>query len=159
MEALHIPSGWKWILRPIRRKESNGGNVTVERRTRQRFPLNLELRFTASTGGRSSIQGRGEVVNISSNGVAFRTEIALTPGRSIDASMEWPVALNGDCVLRVTMEGRLVRVENGLAVMSVLRHEFRTGGRVGTPASSDLDALKRRIGSLLAPVTASHQGV
>ena len=133
--------------------------MTVERRTRQRFPLNLELRFTASTGGRSSIQGRGEVVNISSNGVAFRTEIALTPGRSIDASMEWPVALNGDCVLRVTMEGRLVRVENGLAVMSVLRHEFRTGGRVGTPASSDLDALKRRIGSLLAPVTASHQGV
>jgi hypothetical protein len=73
--------------------------------------------------------------------------------------MEWPVALNGDCVLRVTMEGRVVRVEDGLAVMSVLRYEFRTGGRVGMPAGRDLEALKRRIGSLLAPVAASHQCV
>ena len=133
--------------------------MTVERRTRQRFPLNLELRFTASTGGRSSIQGRGEVVNISSNGVAFRTETALMPDLSIDASMEWPVALNDDCVLRVTMKGRVMRVENGLAAMSVLRHEFRTGGRAGMPASSDLEALKRRIGNLLTRVAASHQCV
>lgn len=133
--------------------------MTVERRTRQRFPLNLELRFTASKGGRSPIQGRGEVVNISSTGVAFRTETALTPNQSIDASMEWPAVLNGDCVLRVTMEGRVVRVENGLAVMSVGKYEFRTGGRVGTPATSDLDALKRRIGSLLSPVAASRQFV
>jgi hypothetical protein len=133
--------------------------VTVERRTRQRFPLNLELRFTAGQGGQSPIQGRAEVVNISSNGVAFRTETALTPGLSIDASMEWPVALNGDCVLRVAMKGRLVRVENGLAVMNVLKYEFRTGGLVGTPATSDLEALKQHIGSLLGPVAASHQFV
>src|ERR1019366_2448361 len=59
LRANSDPPCWNWALRPIRRKESNGGNVTVERRTRQRFPLNLELRFTASKGGRSPIQGRG----------------------------------------------------------------------------------------------------
>src|ERR1035438_699815 len=75
--------------RPIRRNESNGGNVTIERRTRQRFPLNLELRFTASMSRRSPVKGRGEVVNLSSRGVAFRTETPLTPGLSIEASMEW----------------------------------------------------------------------
>ena len=141
--------------RPIRRNESNGGNVTIERRTRQRFPLNLELRFTASMSRRSPVNGRGEVVNLSSRGVAFRTETPLTPGLSIEASMEWPVTLNGDCVLRVTLEGQVVRVQNGLSVMSVARYEFRTNGRVGTPAASDLAALKQRIGSLLVPNSAA----
>lgn len=128
--------------------------MIVERRARQRFPLNLEVRFTAGKGPRQQIQGRGEVVNISSRGVAFRTGTALTPEQSIQASIEWPVTLNGDCVLRVTVEGRVIRVESGLSVMRVDRYEFRTGGRVGTPAASDLDALKRRIGSLLVPMTA-----
>jgi hypothetical protein len=121
--------------------------------------LNLELRFTAYRGARETLQGRGEVVNISSSGVAFRTEAALLPGLRIEASMEWPVALNGDCVLRVTMEGRVLRVENGLSVMSVARYEFRTGGRLGAPLTSDLEVLKRRIGSLLAPPAAAHQCV
>ena len=141
--------------RPIRRNESNGGNVNVDRRTRQRFPLNLELRFTASMSRQDPIKGRGEVVNLSSRGVAFRTETPLTPGLKIDASMEWPVTLNGDCVLRVTLEGHVVRVENGLAVMSVARYDFRTSGRVGTPAPSDLAALKQRIGSPLVPNSAA----
>lgn len=131
--------------------------MTVERRARKRFPLNLELRFTASKGSRQPIQGRGVVENISSQGVAFRTETALAPDVNIDASIEWPVTLNGDCVLRVTVEGRMLRVQDGLSVMRVDRYEFRTGGRVGTPAASDLEVLKRRIGALLAPMTAAHQ--
>jgi hypothetical protein len=69
--------------------------------------------------------------------------------------MEWPVTLNGDCVLRVTLEGQVVRVQNGLSVMSVARYEFRTNGRVGTPAASDLAALKQRIGNLLVPPSAA----
>jgi hypothetical protein len=131
----------------------------IERRARQRFPLNLEIRFTVSNGGRKRIQGRGEVVNISSRGVAFRTETALTPDVSIDASMEWPVVLNGDCVLRVMMEGRVLRVEKGLSVMTVIRYEFRTGGRVGAAPDSDLEALKRRIGGMLIPALPPPQWV
>ncbi len=131
--------------------------MTLERRSRQRFPLDLALRFTANKGRRSQIQGHGDVVNISSSGVAFRTESELTPGLSIAASLAWPVALNGDCVLRVTVEGRVVRVENGLAVMSVARHEFRTGGRVGAPARTEMEALKRRLDGMLATAGAAHQ--
>jgi len=131
--------------------------MTTERRTRQRFPLILELRFTASKGGREPIRGRGVVVNISSQGVAFRTDIALAPDLNIEASIEWPVTLNGDCVLRVTVEGRVLRVQDGLSVMRVTRHEFRTGGRVGMPAPSELEVLKRSIGGLLAPMEPAHQ--
>lgn len=149
----------KWNSGPISRKQSNGGNLTIERRARQRFPLNLELRFTAYKRGLPLIQGRGEVANISSRGVAFRTETTLMPNLSIEASIEWPVALNGDCVLRVTMEGRVLRVQNGLSVMRVERYEFRTGGRVGTPSTSEIEVLKQRIGNLLVPAVASRQCV
>ena len=124
--------------------------MTVERRAKQRFPLDLTLRFTVSKGHRKQIQGHGTVVNISSNGVAFRTETELASGLPIEASMEWPIALNGDCMLRVSLEGRVVRVGNGLAVMSLARHEFRTGGRLGAPRP-EMEALKRRLDGMLAP--------
>lgn len=147
----------KWISGPISGKEATEANLTSERRARQRFPLNLEVRFTANKRGLPPIEGHGEVVNIGSQGVAFRTATTLMPNLNIDASIEWPVALNGDCVLRVSLEGRVLRVENGLSVMCIDRYEFRTGGRVGTPSSSEMEALKRRIGNLLIPAAPSHQ--
>jgi hypothetical protein len=57
------------------------------------------------------------------------------------------------------MEGRVLRVENGLTVMSVGRYEFRTGGRLGAPSNSDLEALKQRIAGLLVTPAATHQFV
>jgi len=128
--------------------------LTVERRAKQRFPLDLALRFTVSKGYGKQVQGSGVVVNISSSGLAFRTEAELTTGLPIEASMEWPVVLNGDCVLRVILEGHVVRAETGLAVMTVARYEFRTGGRLGIPPRPEMQALKRRLDNLLAPAWA-----
>lgn len=118
-----------------------------ERRKRLRFPMSMGIKFS-SGNRRTRTDGQGEVVNVSSSGVAFRTAAELTPGAAIQASMNWPVALNGDCILRVTMEGRVVRVaEDGLAVMSLDRYEFRTGGRVAAPRA-DIEAAKRSFVSL-----------
>jgi hypothetical protein len=119
----------------------------LERRKRQRFPMSLGIKFS-SGNRRIRTDGQGEVVNISSTGVAFRTPVALTPGTSIQASMNWPVTLNGDCILRVSMEGRVVRTtEDGLAVMSVERYEFRTGGRLSA-APAEVEAAKRSFAAL-----------
>jgi hypothetical protein len=131
-----------------------GGNVKEDRRMRRRFPVNLNVRFSAGKGGRLRTHGQGKVSNVSSQGVAFRTETPLAPGWYINASMEWPVTLNGDCVLRVSMEGRVLRVEDGLSVMSIDRHEFRTGGRVAAPATEEAEVLKQRIDGLLGPAAA-----
>ncbi len=111
--------------------------------------MSLGIRFTS--GNRTvRTDGQGQVVNISSSGVAFRTTSELTPGEHIQASMSWPVTLNGDCVLRVSMEGRVVRTaEDGLAVMSLERYEFRTGGRVAAP-QAELEAAKRNFVNLSA---------
>ncbi len=123
--------------------------AALERRKRQRFPMSLGMKFT-SGNRRVRTDGHGEVVNISSSGVAFRTACELTPGAAIQASMSWPVTLNGDCVLRVSMEGRVVRTaEDGLAVMSVDRYEFRTSGRLSAPRAN-IEAAKRSFVTLSA---------
>jgi hypothetical protein len=123
--------------------------ASLERRKRQRFPMSLGIKFT-SGNRRTQTEGQGEVLNISSSGVAFRTAAELTPGTPIQASMTWPVTLNGDCILRVSMEGRVVRTaEDGLAVMSLERYEFRTGGRVAAPRA-EIEAAKRSFASLSA---------
>ena len=130
---------------PIRR--SGGAVASLERRKRQRFPISLGIRFT-SGNRRMHTEGQGEVLNISSSGVAFRTATELTPGTPIQASMCWPVTLNGDCILRVSMEGKVVRTaDNGLAVMSLERYEFRTGGRLSAPRA-DIEAAKRNFTNL-----------
>lgn len=135
------------------------GKGAGERRARQRFPLNLELRFSAGKGGKQQIQGTGQVVNLSSQGVAFRTATQLELDCCVNASLQWPVALNGDCALRVSMTGRVVRVESGLTVMSVDTYEFRTNGRIAPAAGQEVEVLKQRIGGLfiqrpILPVTA-----
>jgi hypothetical protein len=109
--------------------------------------MSLAIKFT-SGNHRTRAEGQGEVVDVSSSGVAFRTAAELAAGTLIQASMSWPVTLNGDCMLRVSMEGRVVRTaENGLAVMSVDRYEFRTGGRI-TASQAEVEAAKRNFAIL-----------
>ncbi len=121
----------------------------VERRSRRRYPMQLEMRFTAGLRRRNPVQGAGEVVDISSKGVAFRTSSVLERGMSISASMNWPVALNGECALKISMEGEVLRISEGLAVMSVERYEFRTSGKVGAVSKSDVGVLSQQLGRML----------
>ncbi len=109
--------------------------------------MSLGIKFTVAADDRTQTLGQGQVVNISSSGVAFRTSSKMTPGAAVQASMDWPVTLNGDCILRVSMEGRVVRTaEHGLVVMSVAHYEFRTGGRVSAPRA-EIEAAKRSFAS------------
>jgi hypothetical protein len=53
-------------------------DVNPDCRTRLRFPLDMDLQFQISRNGKS-ISGRGQVVNISSKALAFRTEGPICP--------------------------------------------------------------------------------
>lgn len=122
---------------------------------RQRFPMSLAIKFSSGTR-RVRTDGQGEVVDISSSGVAFRTAVELAPGASIQASMNWPVTLNKDCLLRMTIEGRVVRTTAaGLAVMTVDRYEFRTGGRASA-LRPEIEAAKRNFAILSTSTPARY---
>jgi hypothetical protein len=102
---------------------------TLERRSRQRFPLALELEYRLL--GRDERYGSGQTCNISSTGVLF--EVAEWQSQqpfsgSIEVMLSWPCLLNGVRVLKLMMKGRVVRSEGrGVAIESI-QHEFRTAG-------------------------------
>ena len=108
-------------------------SANPDRRTRLRFPLDMDLRFQVSRYGKS-MSGTGQVVNISSKALAFRTGGLLQPGMRLSVSVAWPAKLN-ECKLRLAFEGVVLRARDGLVVATVERPQFRTS-REGSGSSS-----------------------
>jgi len=109
---------------------------TPDRRTRLRFPLAADLRLQVLCSDRSKIiQGSGNMENISSKGLAFRTEIPLECGQRLNISLAWPAMLNKECMLRLVVNGTVIRIEGNLVVVRIGRHDFRTSGRPGSAAT------------------------
>jgi hypothetical protein len=101
--------------------------TTGDRRKRLRFPLNTEVRFQFSgPDQRHPTQGRGKVENISSSGLAFRTDAPPKVRSRLAVSLVWPVKLDNRIMLRLVFEGVVLRVSGGLVVVSIGRPEFRT---------------------------------
>jgi hypothetical protein len=103
---------------------------TTERRRRQRFDLECEVRYRLLDSRRHLPQQTGKTINISSKGVLFETTGELPVGKRIELSIAWPAVLNDKCRLKMVAVGRLVRSSNGKAAALIQKHEFRTQGAV-----------------------------
>jgi hypothetical protein len=119
--------------------------------------LDLPIRFRLSGRGRQESQGTGRVVDISSQGLAFRSGAELATGMSIQAFVSWPVTLGDECLLQLFLEGTIQRVACALAVIRVRRYEFRTGGRIGTQGRPEAEALVKQFGGFLGAATAAER--
>ena len=99
----------------------------AERRSSVRFPIEQEVRYKVYN--RNTIEvGSGRTVNMSSNGVLFTTERALSLGERLEVAVNWPAQLDHKCALKLVTTGRVVRSESGLAAIAIERYEFRTQG-------------------------------
>jgi PilZ domain len=100
--------------------------TTGDRRTRLRFPLDMEVRFQFSWfNRRNPTRGRGKVEDISSHALAFHTDEPPKPGSRLAVSIAWP-AKRDDCSLRLVFEGRVLRASGDLVVVTIQRPEFHT---------------------------------
>lgn len=104
---------------------------SIERRRRQRFEIECEVRYRLLDSRRHLPQQTGKTINISSKGVLFEIAGDLPVGKRIELSIAWPAVLNDKCRLKMVAVGRLVRVSNGRAAALIQKHEFRTQGSVG----------------------------
>jgi len=87
-----------------------------------RFPIELPVRYEA--GGES---GWGEILNISSRGALFTTDLGLCPNARVKVYIKWPVLLDNSVQLSLIVSGTIIRVEPGRAALAIENHEFRTG--------------------------------
>lgn len=102
------------------------GAVIKERRNSTRFPIRCELQFKTSSKRYAIVTGTGRTVNMSSSGLLFESNSGPAVGTLIELAIEWPVALNEECLLRLIAKGRIVRQDNRQFAVKVLRYEFKT---------------------------------
>jgi hypothetical protein len=95
-----------------------------ERRSRIRFPIAVDARYSAS--GRQEIEGTGRTVNISSYGVLITSAHKVSHGASMKVVIAWPILIDNACPLALHAHGRVVRSDHGLVAMQFSTHEFRT---------------------------------
>lgn len=111
----------------------------MERRAKLRFAVNREVRYKLLKNDRIVATGKGETINMSSGGVAFRTDAlsqATLPegGHYIELSISWPALLDNNCPMRLVVFGKVTRVSDSMIASTVEKWEFRTGSRQITPA-------------------------
>lgn len=113
-------------MAPIAARSFDRLMVSLERRSRQRFPLALALEYRLF--GKGEQRGYGQTCNISSAGVLFEVAERQPFSGSIELLISWPCLLDGACALKLLMKGRVVRSEGAAVAMTFTQHEFRTAG-------------------------------
>jgi hypothetical protein len=107
-----------------------------DRRNKFRFGIERELRYKLAEDGVVVAAGSGHTINICSEGVAFKSEQALTPGGFVELSISWPVLLEETLPMRLIIFGRLLRCRGQAAVCSIDKYEFRTQSRTFHPTTA-----------------------
>jgi len=105
----------------------------IDRRIKRRFSIEQGLRYRLLYGSRVAECGTGRTVNISSSGVWFKTEGALSTGLPVELSMSWPARLNDVCPMKLMIYGCVVRSDHDGAALAIERYEFRTQSTGAVP--------------------------
>jgi hypothetical protein len=102
-----------------------------DRRAKDRFPIEREVRYKILNRKNADEVGFGKTINMSSNGVLFSTEHHLLPGKRLELSISWPAQLDSKISLNLVARGRVVRSEEGRAAIEIHQCEFRTQATPG----------------------------
>jgi hypothetical protein len=100
--------------------------IAGDRRSKRRYPIRLRLHFKAIKRGVVTSAGTGEVIDMSSNGIAFRADETLRVGTTTNLYISWPIPLEGKTPIVLFGEGRAVRGEGQVTAVAIGRYEFRT---------------------------------
>src|SRR5215831_3402651 len=95
------------------------------RRGKQRFQIEQDVSFRILDGKEKGRTGRGRTIELSSRGVRLTTDRPLPLGAPVELSIDWPILLDGRCLMKLVIGGTVLRQEDTTAVVSVRASEFR----------------------------------
>ncbi len=99
-------------------------STELNRRDRERMPLDLPLRFGLVENGETVEAGAGATVDISRTGLAFTAARVLPVGHDIELCVRWPTE-PGQSPVCLAAHGRVVRTDGALIACSIDSYEFR----------------------------------
>jgi hypothetical protein len=118
--------------------------ILMERRSKERYPLALQVRYR--TLGRRLRLGQGEVVNLSSGGALVASQHELGVGSELEIRLEWPSLLDGRIPLQLVAVATVVRCGRSTFAVRFRRCQFRTvRSQVKPIAPSALRTTARRL--------------
>ncbi|HLI82422.1 MAG TPA: PilZ domain-containing protein [Bryobacteraceae bacterium] len=100
-----------------------------DRRLSRRYPIAAELEYRAVRRDGLPFRGAGRSLNLSTGGILFQSEQALTLGMRIELTIAWPARLNDAVDLNLCVSGRVARTDGNLYVVRIREHEFCVRGR------------------------------
>jgi hypothetical protein len=96
-----------------------------DRRKSRRFPIEQEVRYRV-VAGRQDFYGSGKTINMSSGGVLFTMDYALSEKQCIELAVSWPAKLNGAIPQQLVARGHVVRADETQAAIAIERYEIKT---------------------------------
>jgi len=103
-----------------------------ERRSRRRYPLQLNLRYR-STSSKMLVSGTGHTLNVSSGGLLIASPDHLMENIRLHLTVEWPWLLDQATPLQLVAESRVVRAGKGHFAVELVRYQFKTSRRQALP--------------------------
>lgn len=100
-----------------------------DRRLSRRYPIATELEYRTIGRDGLAYRGAGQTINLSTGGILFQSEQALTPGTRIELTIAWPARLNDAVDLNLCVSGRVARTDGKSHVVRIREHEFCVRGR------------------------------
>ena len=112
----------------------------LDRRSKVRYPIEFDLEYRMVRGRGPAVIGVGHTINISSQGLLFRTKEKLAAGSPIEAILSWPITLNNHVPLKLSIKGAIIRSEPDRAAIQIASYEFRTGKILKKPTEVVVEA-------------------
>jgi len=106
-------------------------NLSQERRSHPRYPVQLPIRFLIRSGKVISFSGEGKTVNISSAGMMFSSSEPLPDAERISAAVHWPATPDGKPVV-LLFHGHRVWVKGLQLGMQISHYGFLSQDIPGT---------------------------
>jgi hypothetical protein len=110
-------------------KDETAIEISEDRRAKKRYALDLALTYRVLRKSLVKATGGGRTSNMSSSGLAFTTVDTFEIGTYIELSLSWPILLYDNSLLKLVVEGTVVRSGGTFTAIRVKRHEFRTQRR------------------------------
>jgi hypothetical protein len=110
--------------------QTKSSELTLDRRSRARFPLRLTVRYR-NLSGRPSLVGAGRTVNMSSCGllIAPEEEPLVCTGSRLQLVVDWPFLLHGITPLQLVVDCRVTRCLPEEFAVKLDQYQFKTKKR------------------------------
>ena len=104
------------------RNHNDGDAAEPNRRRSSRYPVNLELEFRLVDANGIRKTGKGRILNLSEQGVCFRSEEALPSGLNIELCIPWPFSTLAGVQLQIS--GQTIRNDRDCCAVKILQDRF-----------------------------------